>query len=102
VLDALARSQPGQEGRLLALPLLRDQYRDGLADRLVGGVAEDSLGPLVPARDDAFERLADDGVVGALDNRREPVRGDFGASQQGGASRGFVVGRRRLWRLQES
>ena len=42
-----------------------------LADDLVGGVAEDPLGGLVPARDDAVEGLADDGIVGRFDDGRE-------------------------------
>ena len=58
--------------------------RDRLADHLLGAVAEDALGALVPARDDAGERLADDGIVGRVDDRgrvgvrllRAPAFGD--------------------------
>ena len=44
-----------------------------LADDLLGRVAEDPLGPPVPARDDAVEVLRDDDVVGRLDDGREPL-----------------------------
>ena len=47
----------------------RHQDGDGLADDLGGGVAQDPLGGLIPARDDAVERLADDGIVGGFDDR---------------------------------
>ncbi len=40
-------------------------------DCLFGGVAERRVGAVVPARDHAVERLADDRVVGRLDDRRQ-------------------------------
>ena len=40
----------------------------------VGGVAEDPLGGGVPGRDDAVEVLADDRIVGRLDDRRQAAR----------------------------
>jgi hypothetical protein len=93
VVDALALPDPPEDGRLLVQMIRRDENRDGLADGLVGGVAEDALGPLVPAHDDAFERLADDGVVGRLDDGREPVGGQLGAPQvDGPVVRGRAVG----------
>ena len=56
-----------------SMALGRHEHRDVLADDLLGGVAEDPLGPLVPARDDAVEGLRDDDVVGRLDDGREPL-----------------------------
>ena len=41
------------------------------ADGLLGWVAEEPFGRGVPALNDTVERLADDGVVGRLDDRRE-------------------------------
>jgi hypothetical protein len=41
----------------------RDQHRNGPADRLTGGVAEQNRGPVVPARDDTIQILADDRIV---------------------------------------
>ena len=54
----------------------RDDQRDVAADRLLGGVAEQPLGGGVPALNDAVERLADDGVVRRLDDRREQPGGE--------------------------
>jgi hypothetical protein len=72
VLDALARADAREDGRLLVDVVFGEEGGDGLADDLLGRVAEDALGPLVPTGDDAFERLADDGVVGRLDDGGEP------------------------------
>ena len=60
---------PGS-GHVLGM-LRRHQGGDGLADDLGGGVAQDPLGGLIPARDDPVERLADDGVVGGFDDGRQ-------------------------------
>ena len=74
----------------------RDDQGDVPADGLRGGVAEQPLGAGVPALNDAVQRLADDGVVGRLDDRREqagrqqlsspspcrpPLRGDVAEDQ---------------------
>jgi hypothetical protein len=62
---------------------------DGLADHFFGGVAEHSLGGLIPAFDDAVEIFADDGVVGGGNDGFESafqfdglgdVAGDLGGS----------------------
>src|SRR5205823_9097500 len=45
--------------------------RDPAPDDLGGGVAVEPLGTGVPAGDDGVEVLADDRVVGGLDERRE-------------------------------
>ena len=58
----------GEDGRELVGPFRRNQARDRLPHHLLGAVAEDALGTLVPARDHPFERLRDDGVVGGLDD----------------------------------
>ena len=44
----------------------------GPADDLFGGVAVQLLGASIPARDRAVEILADDGVLGRFDDRRQP------------------------------
>ena len=51
--------------------------RDGLADHFIGRVAKNALRPLVPARDDALESLADDRVIGRFNQGGEPVRRQF-------------------------
>ena len=76
VTDALARAQPRQDHLLLARALRRNDHEDRLADRLVGGIAEQPLGALVPGEDPTVQRLADDRVVGRIDDRGE-ARLDF-------------------------
>ena len=73
VVDLLAAADPVQDLRHVLDELGRHEHRDVPADDLLGRVAEDSLGPPVPARDDAVERLRDDDVVGRLDDGREPL-----------------------------
>ncbi len=75
VLDPLAAAEPLQDRALLVVPLRRDDQGDRPADGLLGRVAEEPLGPGVPRADDAVERLADDRVVGRLDDGRQPRLG---------------------------
>jgi hypothetical protein len=64
VVDTLAASQPRQYLRFFVLAVGRDEQRgDGLADGFLGRVTEKPLSTSVPARDDAVEVLAYDGVV---------------------------------------
>ena len=63
---------------LLVQPLRRDDQGDRPADGLRGRVAEEPLGPGVPRPDDAVERLADDRVLGRLDDGRQPRLGLLG------------------------
>ena len=49
--------------------------RDVTAHGLLGGVAEQPLGGGVPALNDAVQRLADDGVLRRLDDRRQQAGG---------------------------
>ncbi len=53
----------------------RNDERNVAAHRLLGGIAEETLGRAVPASDGAVERLADDGVIRRLDDRREQAGG---------------------------
>ena len=50
------------------LSVRRNYNRNGLTNCFLRSVAEDSLGPPVPARDDTLEVLADNCVVTALDD----------------------------------
>jgi hypothetical protein len=61
-------------GNLVALHG-RHKEADVTADGLLGGIAEDPLGPGVPARDGAVERLADDRVVGRFDDGGQAIAG---------------------------
>ena len=46
----------------------RDQHGDGLADRFLGGIAVELLGPVVPTEDDPFEGLGDDRIFRRFDD----------------------------------
>ena len=72
MLDTLALPQLTEYEVLFAVKLDRNDFPDRLTDHLFSAVTEDALRALVPARDDALERLADDAVVRALHDRREP------------------------------
>ena len=78
VLDPLPAAEPRQDLALLV-------RRSGGMIRVIGWptassarVAEEPLGPGVPRADDAVERLADDRVVGRLDDGRQPRLGLLG------------------------
>ena len=68
VADALAPPDTLQDPDHVLGMVRRHQGGDGLADDLGGGVAQDPLGGLIPARDDPVERLADDGIVRRFDD----------------------------------
>ncbi len=68
----------GQDVQFLLATLFRNQHRHGLPERLLLGVAEQLLRRVVPCRDGAVERLADDGVAGRLHDRREPAHVHLG------------------------
>src|SRR5690606_18023199 len=53
---------------LFVLPIGWNDDADGAADHLVGAVAKDAFGRVIPELDDAVEVLADDRVVRRLDD----------------------------------
>jgi hypothetical protein len=63
VAHLLAAAQGGLDLRELRVQVFGDDGRDVLAQDLLGLVAVEPLGRRVEARDDAFERLRDDGVL---------------------------------------
>ena len=71
VVEAIAAANAGQRLVFLGLAILRDQPADRRTDHLGGTVAEHPLRRLVPRLDDAVEILADDRVVGGLDDGGE-------------------------------
>jgi hypothetical protein len=71
VADVLAPPQLAQDGLFFGVQLGRDDAGDRLANHLVGGVAEHAHGPAVPGRHPAFQRFADNGVVGGFDDCRQ-------------------------------
>ena len=77
VCHVLAPPDSRQDVVLFGVELGRDQAEDRLADHFVSRVAKDPLGCGVPAPYRAVNILADDRVVGRIDNGREAV-GLFG------------------------
>ena len=69
--DPFPAADSGEQFWFLSEALLRNQHKHRLPDRFTGRVAEDFLGARIPARDDPFQRFANDRVVGRLDDGRE-------------------------------
>src|SRR5215475_14288894 len=88
VLDALVASDALKNHRFFIVPVGWNQKRNRLADGLVGRIAEEPLRALVPARDDAIEVLAYDGVVAGFDDGRELLQSLL-AFAQGNQVRGL-------------
>src|SRR4051812_1897529 len=92
VVDALAAAEALDDAGFFVPALTRDDEGDVLADRLIGAVSEHVFRTLIPTADDAVEGLADDGVVGGIDDRGEQggiafgtfalgdLAGDFGCA----------------------
>src|SRR5207237_10587306 len=59
MVDPLAVAQAAQDHRLFVPTVRGNDQRDGLADRLLGGVAEQAARPGMPGGDESAERLAD-------------------------------------------
>ncbi len=71
MLDPLAGLEAGNDLVFLGDPLGRDHEGDMAANGLVGRIAEQVLGRVVPGLNDAVQRLADDRGVRRFDDRRE-------------------------------
>ena len=71
VFDAFAGGDFAEDLGLFGLKLGRDEHEDGLADDLVRLIAEEPGGSGIPTGDDTLEILADDGVVGGVDDGGE-------------------------------
>ena len=69
MIDALAGLDAGQNGWFLVEAIRWNDDRDWLSDGLIRRIAEKTLGAFIPGRDDAVESLADDRIVGGLDDR---------------------------------
>ena len=73
VIDALAAADACEDFVLLVQPILRDDDRDGLSHCFMRGVPEHPLRCPIPRLDDTVEILADDRVVGGVDDRAQSV-----------------------------
>src|SRR6202044_402481 len=74
MVDAFSSPDARENRPLFVLPVLWNDNRDGLADGLSGGVAEDTLRASIPTGDNAVEVLADNRIVTGLDNRCQPTQ----------------------------
>jgi hypothetical protein len=72
----LAARDPRQNVALLLVQVGRDQGEDRRAHHLGRGIAEDPLRGGVPGQEGAVELLADDRLVGRLDDGGEPGGGE--------------------------
>src|SRR5260370_13554985 len=77
MVDAFAASDASNNERLFVLPVLWDQYSHRFPDNLLGLVSEEPLGRAVPADDSAVEVLADNCVVGRLNDGCEALRSNL-------------------------
>ncbi len=68
VVDLLAPAQTDEDVFLFGPPIFWNDQEDLLADRLPGGVSEELLGATVPRCDDTVQRLADDRIIGRIDD----------------------------------
>src|SRR5258708_12334182 len=77
MVGAFGAADASNNERLFVLPVLRDQYPHRFPDNLLGLVSEEPLGCAVPAGDSAVEVLADNCVVGRLNDGCEALRSNL-------------------------
>ena len=73
-LDVTSRTNPFEHQGLFVDTFGRDDKQNRLANRLACGVTEHPFSTGIPRRDDAVEVLAEDGIVGRLDDGRNLLR----------------------------
>jgi hypothetical protein len=71
MLDRVPVANSAQHGRLLVAAIVGNDEVDRSSDRLMRSVTEDPFSAAVPCLDDSVQILADDGVVGPLDDCRK-------------------------------
>jgi hypothetical protein len=72
MINAISANEPSKDLRFLVVKFGWDQQQNGVADHLVRLVPKDPGRSGVPTLDGAIERLANDGIVGRLDDRGQP------------------------------
>ena len=77
MIDALAGPDAAEDVFLFIGPFGRNDKGNVSTDGLLRGVAEESLGGGIPTLDDAVQVLADDGIVGRIDDRRQVRASQF-------------------------
>src|SRR5579875_1593602 len=73
VVDAFAASESGKDASFVGGQFGRNDFYDGLADHLIGGISEEAFGGRVPAGHDALQVFADNGVIAGFDDGGQPV-----------------------------
>lgn len=71
MVDSLAAAKSGEDALLFRATLFWDNQEDVLADGLGRRVPKELLGASIPRGDDAIQGLADNGIVGGFNNRRQ-------------------------------
>ena len=89
MVEALAATNASDDAGLFVPTIAGDDQSDVLADGFFGEVAENAFGALVPTGDDAVEGLADNGIVGGVDDGGEQGGVAFGASAISDLARDF-------------
>jgi hypothetical protein len=73
MIDTLARVDLRQNHRLFIESIWRNQNRDRLTDHLFGQISKQARRPAIPGLNDSLEVLADNRIVGSIDNGSQPV-----------------------------
>ncbi len=79
VADGLTGTDLAKDEVFLVLSVGGNDHANRPADRLGSGVAKHPLGRCIPRLDDAVQVLADDGVVGRVDDLREMAKRQIGS-----------------------
>src|SRR5271163_3085699 len=83
VIDALTSLYPVENFDHIVATAGDGEPQDRPSDHLVSRVSEYPFRGFVPARDDAFQTVADDRIVGGFDDRRQRPRPVRAFSQRG-------------------
>ena len=75
MVNSFAFTEPPKNYRFFVATLWGNNYLNRLADYLLIAVTEHSFSTLVPTCDQTVEILADDSIVGRLDNGGQPAAG---------------------------
>ena len=79
VVNLVTSAQAAQDALFFVMAVFWNDQRDGLSDGLGRRVAEQPFRPPIPGGYDAVEGLAEDRVVGILDNSGKPVGWEYDA-----------------------
>src|SRR3989442_3223507 len=75
MLHPFAAPDPFDNLNLFVRQIRRNDTHDGLSDHLLRGIAKHPFGSRIPARDDAFKVLGNNGIVRVLHDRGKILPG---------------------------